>query len=167
MLLFCSNAFHTLFVGRLSHDTTEKKLRREFEQFGSIKSIKLVVDSQTDKSRGYAFIEFENEQDMTTAYRKSEGRKIDGRRIVVDVERGRTVRNWRPMRFGGGLGGRVTRDERVARDEAFGGGGRNNTEKPAERPKERSRDRRDPPSNTGRERSERDHDHNNRRDDRR
>lgn len=31
--------------------------------------------------------------------------KIDGRRIVVDVERGRTVTGWKPRRFGGGLGG--------------------------------------------------------------
>lgn len=33
------------------------------------------------------------------------GRKIDGRRVVVDVERGRTVKGWRPRRLGGGLGG--------------------------------------------------------------
>lgn len=33
------------------------------------------------------------------------GRKIDGRRVVVDVERGRTVKGWRPRKFGGGLGG--------------------------------------------------------------
>jgi U1 small nuclear ribonucleoprotein len=78
-------------VGRLSYETTEKKLRRDFEQFGVIKSIRLVVNNETEKSRGYAFIEFENEQDMTTAVRKSEGRKIDGKRILIDVERGRCV----------------------------------------------------------------------------
>lgn len=82
------NAYCTLFVGRLSYETTEKKLRREFEQFGAIRNIRLVQD-QEGKSKGYAFIEFLNEQDLQTAYRKSEGRKIDGRRIVVDVERGR------------------------------------------------------------------------------
>ncbi len=84
-----SNAFHTLFVGRLSYETTEKKLRREFEEYGPIKMIRIVLDNDSDKSRGYAFIEFENEQDMTTAFRRSEGKKIDGKRIIVDVERGR------------------------------------------------------------------------------
>jgi len=33
-----------------------------------------------------------------------DGRKIDGKRVLVDVERGRTVPNWRPRRLGGGLG---------------------------------------------------------------
>lgn len=38
------------------------------------------------------------------AYKQADGRKIDGRRVLVDVERGRTVPNWRPRRLGGGLG---------------------------------------------------------------
>jgi len=40
----------------------------------------------------------------TAAYKQADGRKIDGRRVLVDVERGRTVPNWRPRRLGGGLG---------------------------------------------------------------
>jgi U1 small nuclear ribonucleoprotein len=46
------------------------------------------------KSRGYAFIEFEHKKDMKEAYKLADGRKIEGRRVVVDVERGRTVENW-------------------------------------------------------------------------
>lgn len=42
----------------------------------------------------YAFVEYENEDDMRVAYKRGDGRKIDGRRVLVDVERGRTVRNW-------------------------------------------------------------------------
>ena len=75
-------------MGRLSYETTEKKLRREFEQYGPIKKVVLVTD-QSEKPRGYAFIEFEDENDMMTAYKKSDGKKLEGRRIVVDVERGR------------------------------------------------------------------------------
>jgi len=37
---------------------------------------------------------------MKVAYKYSEGKKIDGRKIIVDIERGRTVMNWRPRRFG-------------------------------------------------------------------
>lgn len=40
----------------------------------------------------------------SAAYKQADGRKIDGRRVLVDVERGRTVPNWRPRRLGGGLG---------------------------------------------------------------
>ena len=39
------------------------------------------------------------------AYKHADGRKIDGRRVLVDVERARTVKGWRPRRLGGGLGG--------------------------------------------------------------
>jgi U1 small nuclear ribonucleoprotein len=39
------------------------------------------------------------------AYKSADGRRIEDRRIVVDVERGRTVDDWKPRRLGGGLGG--------------------------------------------------------------
>lgn len=41
---------------------------------------------------------------LAAAYKQADGKKIDNRRVVVDVERGRTVPNWRPRRLGGGLG---------------------------------------------------------------
>ena len=105
-----SDAYKTLFVARLSYDTAQHKLRREFEQYGPIKALRIVHDV-AGEARGYAFIEYEREADMKDAYKRSDGRKIDGRRVVVDVERGRTVRKWRPRRFGGGLGN--TRASRV------------------------------------------------------
>jgi len=39
------------------------------------------------------------------AYKDADGLKLEGRRILVDVERGRTVDDWKPTRLGGGLGG--------------------------------------------------------------
>ncbi|WIA19914.1 hypothetical protein OEZ85_005807 [Tetradesmus obliquus] len=106
------DAYKTLFVPRLSYEVTERKLRHEFEEFGPIKRIRLVHDRNTDKPRGYAFIEYEHKKDMKEAYKNADGRKVEGRRILVDVERGRTVDNWRPMRLGGGLGG----DTRAAKE---------------------------------------------------
>lgn len=97
------DAYKTLFVGRISYETTEKQLRHEFEQFGAVKHIRLVEDEE-GKSRGYAFIEYEHEADLKAAYKYADGKKIDGRRVVVDVERGRTVHEWRPRKFGGGIG---------------------------------------------------------------
>ncbi|KAJ1559782.1 hypothetical protein HK405_009382, partial [Cladochytrium tenue] len=100
-----SDPFKTLFVGRLNYETTEKELRREFERYGPVTSVRLVYDSTAPKqSRGYAFIEFEREKDVVAAYRDADGIKLDGRRIIVDVERGRTVKDWRPRRLSGGLG---------------------------------------------------------------
>ncbi|GLD92793.1 hypothetical protein PINS_up001372 [Pythium insidiosum] len=97
------DAYKTLFVGRISYETTEKQLRQEFEQYGPVKKIRLVED-EDGKSRGYAFIEYERESDMKAAYKQADGKKIDGRRVVVDVERGRTVRDWKPRKLGGGIG---------------------------------------------------------------
>ncbi|ORZ37321.1 hypothetical protein BCR44DRAFT_91937 [Catenaria anguillulae PL171] len=99
-----SDPFRTAFVGRLSYKTTEETLRKEFETYGAIKSIKLVQNTSTNTSRGYAFIEFARESDLMAAVKSADGMKIDDRRIVIDVERGRTVKGWRPRRLGGGLG---------------------------------------------------------------
>jgi U1 small nuclear ribonucleoprotein len=98
------NCYNTLFVGRLAYEVTEGKLLREMEAFGPVKDIKLVSDKQ-GKSRGIAFVEYENDEDMKRAYRTADGMKIEGREIVVDVERGHTVPTWLPRRLGGGLGG--------------------------------------------------------------
>merc|ERR1711907_624204 len=80
---------------------------REFEVFGSIKKVRMIYD-QKGKPRGYAFVEYEHERDLKNAYKQGDGKKIDARRVMVDVERGRTVEGWLPRRLGGGRGpGRV------------------------------------------------------------
>lgn len=101
-----SDPYKTLFVANLNYDTTESRLRREFEVYGSIRRITFVHDKVRGKPRGYAFIEFKREKEMHDAYKKADGKRIDGRRVLVDVERGRTQKGWLPRRLGGGLGGR-------------------------------------------------------------
>jgi U1 small nuclear ribonucleoprotein len=102
---FTENALNTLFVGRLSYDVTERKLRREFEVYGPVKKITVINDKEGNP-RGYAFVEYENERDMKAAYDNADGKKLEDRRIVVDCERGRTVKGWYPRRLAGGKGGR-------------------------------------------------------------
>eukprot|EP01132_Coremiostelium_polycephalum_P008047 gene8047-9896_t len=96
--------YKTLFVGRISYQTSESKLKHEFSQYGPIKKIRLIHDSVSGKPRGFAFIEFEKERDMKTAYKQADGKKIDDKRILVDIERGRVIKNWKPRKLGGGLG---------------------------------------------------------------
>ena len=112
-----SDAFKTLFVGRLPRDATERDVRREFEEYGPIARVVLVTASTTGTPRGYAFIEYDHASDMKAAYKRGGGRRLGGGgRLVVDVERGRTARRWRPARLGGGRGGegRVAREPRNA-----------------------------------------------------
>ncbi|KAJ8521116.1 hypothetical protein ONZ45_g2120 [Pleurotus djamor] len=102
--------YKTLFISRLNKTATENDLRREFETYGTIERVRIVRDKK-GRSRGYAFIVYERERDMKAAYKESDGLHIMGKRILVDVERGRTVRGWKPRRLGGGLGGRPKRVE--------------------------------------------------------
>lgn len=56
------------------------------------------------KSRGYAFIEYENRAEFKRAFRDGHLIKINDRRVVVDCEYSRTNKTFRPLRLGGGLG---------------------------------------------------------------
>lgn len=127
----------TLFIGRLSFDLTEEQLRREFDEYGPIRKVTIVRDVRTGKSRGYAFVEYEREKDLRLAYTRGDGKKIDNRRCVVDVERGRTVPGWKPRKLGGGKG-----KTRVGgKDKNQATSGRDEERMPVEDRDDRDRDR--------------------------
>ncbi|KAL1117007.1 hypothetical protein AAG570_004335 [Ranatra chinensis] len=161
-----ADPFKSLFVARINYDTSESKLRREFEIYGPIKKIVLTHNKINGKPRGYAFIEYEHERDMHSAYKHADGKKIDGRRVLVDVERARTVKGWLPRRLGGGLGGtrrggpdvnlkhsgrednerereryRMEREREAADRDRDRGGGRERDREKKRRSRSRSRDR--------------------------
>mmetsp|Transcript_5639 Transcript_5639/g.13655 ORF Transcript_5639/g.13655 Transcript_5639/m.13655 type:complete len:326 (-) Transcript_5639:221-1198(-) len=116
------NCYNTLFVGRLAYEVTERKLLREMESFGSVKDLRIAKDKTTGRSKGYGFVEYEHEEDMKRAYRAADGMRIEGRPVIVDVERGHTVPTWLPRRLGGGLGGRG-KGKMNERGRGGGGGG--------------------------------------------
>lgn len=95
-----SDAFRTLFVSGFALDTSAARLRAEFEGYGDVVTV-IVPKDRDGVPRGYAFIEFEREAALKAAYKDARGRKIDGRRVLVDVERGRTVPGWLPNRLDG------------------------------------------------------------------
>ncbi|XP_074309082.1 U1 small nuclear ribonucleoprotein 70 kDa [Silene latifolia] len=139
--------YKTLFVARLNFETSESRLTREFETYGPIKRVKMIHDKETKKPKGYAFIEYAHTRDMKAAYKQADGRKIDGRRVLVDVERGRTVPNWRPRRLGGGLGttrvgGEELTQRSATREPQSGGPSRSEEPRVREdREREKSRER--------------------------
>ncbi|KAJ9064810.1 hypothetical protein DSO57_1026387 [Entomophthora muscae] len=96
--------FKTLIIARLNYAVTESELKRELELYGPIKRVRIVKNKKTGNPTGYAFVEYEREKDMKAAYHEADASKIKGRRVVVDVERGRSVKGWLPRRLGGGLG---------------------------------------------------------------
>ncbi|KAL1843682.1 hypothetical protein VTJ49DRAFT_382 [Mycothermus thermophilus] len=125
------DAFKTLIVARLDYKADEKDLEREFGRFGPIERIRIIRDTHAHEKpnkkpkphRGYAFVVFEREKDMRAALDGCDGIRIKDRRIKVDVERGRTVKGWKPRRLGGGLGGRGYTKAAMARPMGPGGFG--------------------------------------------
>ena len=78
-----------LFVGSLPWSVTDTKLKETFEQHGSVLSAKVVLDRETQRSRGFGFVEMENSADASKAIRALNESEIDGRSIVVNEAKSR------------------------------------------------------------------------------
>ncbi|XP_071802966.1 transformer-2 protein homolog beta-like isoform X2 [Asterias amurensis] len=75
---------HCIGVFGLSLYTTERDLRDVYASYGPLESCNVVYDHQTGRSRGFAFVTFENVEDSSEAKMRTDGMEIDGRRIRVD-----------------------------------------------------------------------------------
>ena len=96
----------TLFVSRLNPQTTEEKLRDVFSKYGDINRLRLVRDIVTGFSKGYAFVEYKEERSLVRARREANKLVVDQNDLFVDFEQERTLKGWRPRRFGGEQGGK-------------------------------------------------------------
>ena len=87
-----------LFVGNLSFDITENDLQDLFAQHGIVLEVNLMLDRATGRSRGFAFVTMENDEDAQNAIRALHGQDLRGRNLTVNVAR---PREERPMGGGG------------------------------------------------------------------
>lgn len=92
--------YNTLFVYNIAPTTLELRLQEEFEPFGPVRNVIMPKD-RDGVPRGYAFVEFEHERDAEIAIKRAADMRCDGRRLRIDVERGRTVKGWYPNRLDG------------------------------------------------------------------
>lgn len=79
-----------LFVGSLPWSVNDQKLKETFEQHGSVISAKIIMDRDTNKSRGFGFVEMENSSDASKAIKALNETEIDGRNIVVNEAKARS-----------------------------------------------------------------------------
>ncbi len=102
-----------IYVGNLSFRATEDDIRQAFGAYGEVASVNIIVDRETGRSRGFAFVEMPNADEASAAVEALHQQEVVGRRITVNEARPRAER---PPRSGGGGGGGY-------RGEGGGGGG--------------------------------------------
>lgn len=88
-----------LYVGNLSYSTTEEELRQLFAEVGTVVSVTVITDRMTGRSRGFGFVEMENDDDAEEAIKRLNNYSLGQRNITVS-------------------------EARPPREQSFGGGGR-------------------------------------------
>src|SRR5215212_5109465 len=95
-----------IYVSNLSFTVQDEDLREFFTPYGEVSSAKVIMDRETNRSRGFGFVEMSDDTAGQKAIKELDGAMVDGRSIKVNVAKPREERS------GGGGGGRN-----------FGGGG--------------------------------------------
>lgn len=80
-----------LYVGNLPWSTSEDALRDAFAQYGEVTSVKIVMDRETGRSRGFGFVEMDD-SGADEAIRNLDGANFEGRNLKVNEARPRQPR---------------------------------------------------------------------------
>lgn len=78
-----------MYVGNLAFQSTENDIVTLFNQFGEVKSVNLITDRETGRSRGFAFVEMSVE-DADAAMQSLDGKSFEGRNLKINEARPRT-----------------------------------------------------------------------------
>lgn len=81
-----------LFVGNLSYDVTESDLREFFSPVGSLSSVIIPMDRETGNPRGFAFVEFSDQEQADEASRRFNNQPLNGRNVTINQARARESR---------------------------------------------------------------------------
>lgn len=76
-----------LFVGSLPYSTTDEELSEAFSAVGTVVSAKVIFDRDSQRSKGFGFVEMSSEEEAQSAIKQLDGSEMDGRRIVVNEAR--------------------------------------------------------------------------------
>ena len=111
-----------VFVGNLDYNTRREEVQAIFAEIGEIRDVFLPTDRETGRPRGFAFVEFANEEDAAKAIEKFNGYQLGGRALRVNAaeDRPRGAPGSRP---GGGGGGRPGGGGGGYGGGGYGGGG--------------------------------------------
>lgn len=111
-----------VFVGNLDYKTQRDEVESLFAQAGTVKDVFLPTDRETGRPRGFAFVEFDSEEEAEKAIEQFNGHQLNGRTLRVNKaeERPRGGGGGRPS-GGGGYGGGGYGGGGYSRSDSFGG----------------------------------------------
>jgi RNA recognition motif-containing protein len=76
-----------LYVGNLSYRMSEEELESAFAAFGTVSSAKIIMDRDSNRSKGFGFVEFEDKAEAEAAIENLNGKDLGGRAVVVNEAR--------------------------------------------------------------------------------
>jgi cold-inducible RNA-binding protein len=76
-----------IYVGNLSYSTSSEDLRTLFEEFGTVETADVVMDRNTNRSRGFGFVEMSSSEEAQAAISAVNGKDVDGRPLNVSEAR--------------------------------------------------------------------------------
>ena len=91
-----------LYVGNLPYSATEQILVDTFSECGTVETVKIIIDRDSGRSKGFAFVEMSSDQEAKEAISKFDGVDYEGRRMTVNEAKPMAPRE---NRGGGGGGG--------------------------------------------------------------
>jgi len=81
-----------IYVGNLSFRTDDEELREVFAEFGDVISAKVIMDRETDRSRGFGFVEMSSDDEGNAAIEALDGAEVGGRNLRVNEAKPRERR---------------------------------------------------------------------------
>ncbi len=96
-----------LYVGNLTYNVNESDLETLFSQYGSVQSAQIIIDRDTNRSKGFGFVEMGSDAEAQAAIQGLNGQDHDGRNLTVNEAKPREERGGGGGRggYGGGGGG--------------------------------------------------------------
>lgn len=82
-----------IFVAKLNYGTTEADVRAAFENFGAVDSVKIIIDRETGRSKGFGFVEMADDSEANNAISNLNDSQLDGNNIVVKESQPREESN--------------------------------------------------------------------------
>ncbi|MCM2680400.1 RNA recognition motif domain-containing protein [Echinimonas agarilytica] len=81
-----------IYVGNLSYKMTDESLAEAFAQYGEIASANIIIDRDTQRSKGFGFVDMVDDAAAQSAIERLNGQPLDGRNVVVNEARPRASR---------------------------------------------------------------------------